>query len=428
MTSKIHRTLATPLFSRRNVLKATGAGLAAGAVAGGLGQGPVRARARQDEPVTITFWHYYGGGTTVALEGLLQRYMDEFPNVTIEPRLINFADFNRTLLQGAAADDLPDIALINCFDTQLFAESGIITDLTERVTEWGGADEYFPGLYATSLWNDQNYGLPHLADCYVLWYNTDLLGEAGATPPATWEELTATAAELSGDNRYGLAFSAVEGIEGATAYIIRLLATGTEVTDVASEGGAVALQQFVDLVEAGSVSPGILGWIEDDVATQFSTGQAAMMINSATYVNFFRNESPDLNWSLALLPEDVERQTFLSAENLTITSGSQNPDAAWELMLWMQQPAVLNEYLPVRNKLPALRNVAAEPQWADDPVWSVFVSQLESAWAPTGDVAVHSAEIFTFIQEAIQAAVSGDSTVEAALEETQGKIDAALAG
>jgi multiple sugar transport system substrate-binding protein len=152
------------------------------------------------------------------------------------------------------------------------------------------------------------------------------------------------------------------------------------------------------------------------------------MINSASYVNFFRREVPDLVWSLALLPEDVERATFLSAENLTITTGAQNPDAAWDLMLWLQQPEVLNEYLPERNKLPALRNVAAEPQWSDDPVWSVFIEQLDSAWAPTGDVATNSAEIFTYIQEAVQAAISGDSTVEEALAETQAQIDEVLAG
>jgi multiple sugar transport system substrate-binding protein len=413
------------MLTRRDTLKVGGGGLAAATMLGSAGG---RVLARQDEPVTITFWHYYGGGATAPLEAVLQRYMDSHPGVTVEPRLINFSDFNRTLLQGAAAGDLPDIALINAFDTQLFAESGIITDLTERVTAWGGAEEYFPGVYNTSLWNDKNYGLPHLVDCYVLWTNDAQFAEAGVTAPATWDELTTTAAALSGDGRYGLAISAIEGVEGATAWIIRLLCTGTEVTDVNSDGGKVAMQQFVDLVEAGSMSPGILGWIEDDVATQFSTGQAAMMINSASYVNFFRSEVPDLAWTLALIPEGETRSTFLSAENLTITTGAQQPDAAWDLMLWLQEPDVLNEYLPERNKLPALQNVAAEPQWADDPVWSVFIEQLGSAWAPTGDVATNSAEIFTYIQEAVQAAISGDSSVDDALATAQGKIDGVMAG
>jgi multiple sugar transport system substrate-binding protein len=412
------------LFTRRDALKGAGVGVAGAAMLGAPGR---QVFARQD-PVNITFWHYYGGGATAPLEAVLQRYEESHPGVTVEPRLINFSDFNRTLLQGAAAGDLPDIALVNAFDTTLFAESGIIQDLTGRVEAWGGAEEYFPGVYETSLWDGQNYGLPHLVDCYVLWYNTDQFAEAGLEPPATWDELSTTAAALSDDNRFGLAVSAVEGVEGATAYIIRLLAAGGDVTAVDSEAGAEALQQFVDLVESGSMSPGILGWIEDDVATQFSTWQAAMMINSASYVNFFRNEVPDLVWSLALMPEDVVRTTFLSAENLTITTGAQNPDAAWDLMLWLQQPEVLNEYLPERNKLPALQNVAAEPQWSDDPVWSVFIEQLGSAWAPTGDVATNSAEIFTYVQEAVQAAISGDSTVDEALAETQAQIDEVLAG
>lgn len=412
------------LLSRRDALQWGGAALVASSLFGGL---PRASRARQDDPVTLTFWHYYGGPHTATLEALLQRYTEANPNVVIEPRLINFSDFNRTLLQGAAAGDLPDIALINAFDTQLMAESGIITDITDRVEAWGGAGNYFPGIYETSLWDERNYGLPHLADCYVLWYDKKAFADAGLEPPATWAELAETAAALSGDGRYGIAMSGIEGGEGATAFVIRLLAAGGDVTAITGEPGKVALQQMVDLVEAGSMSPGMLGWIEDDVATQFATGQAAMMINSASYVNFFRNEYPDLDFGLVLLPKDQTNTTFLSSEHLTITSASQQADAAWDLMLWMQEPAVLNEYLPQRNKLPALKNVAEEPQWADDPVWSVFTSQLNEAWAPTGDVATNSAEILTYLQEAVQAAVSGDSSVDDALAATQAKIDGVLA-
>ena len=208
---------------------------------------------------------------------------------------------------------------------------------------------------------------------------------------------------------------------------MRLLAAGGDITDIDSDAGREAMQEIVGLVESGSMSPGILGWLEDDVATQFATGQAAMMINSASYVNYFRSEYPELNSGLALMPADEASTTFLNAEHLTITSGSENADTAWDLITWMQQPEVLNDYLPKRNKLPALSNVAAEPQWADDPVWSVFTSQLEDAWAPTGNVATNSAEILTYIQEAVQASVSGDSSIDDALAAAQAKIDEALA-
>lgn len=73
------------LWTRREALKTTGAGLAGAALLGGAGRSVL---ARQ-EPVNITFWHYYGGGATAPLEAVLQRYEESHPGVTIEPRLIN---------------------------------------------------------------------------------------------------------------------------------------------------------------------------------------------------------------------------------------------------------------------------------------------------------------------------------------------------
>jgi multiple sugar transport system substrate-binding protein len=100
-------------------------------------------------------------------------------------------------------------------------------------------------------------------------------------------------------------------------------------------------------------------------------------------------------------------------------------DKSWNLIAYMQQPDVLKRYLPERNKLPARTDVASEPLWTQDPIWSVFTEQLDTAWAPEGDVAVNSAEIFTYLQEAIQAAISG-TAVSTALAQSQEKIDALM--
>ena len=121
-----------------------------------------------------------------------------------------------------------------------------------------------------------------------------------------------------------------------------------------------------------------------------------MMINSATYISVLRDESPDLDWKVALLPEDESRQTFLSAENLSVGAASKNPDAAWELIEFMQRPDELATYLPERNKLPARDDV---PGVTDDPVRAVFAEQLQDAWAPDGDLAAKSNEVFTYLQD-----------------------------
>ena len=412
------------MFTRRDFLRLTGVGVAGAALPGIAGCGS----SGGSGGAAISVWDYYGPPDSIygrALQDLYRRYMKANRGTTVQKRFLTFDEFNRTLLQSGAGGSLPDIALVNAFDTGKFAKAGILNDLTSKVEQWGKADQYFDTSWNTNVWQGNVYGLPHVADCYVLWYNKDHFDEAGVAPPKTWDELGTTAAKLSSGGRVGFAFSAVEGVQGATAWVIRFLAAGGDISQIAGPAGEAALQQWVDLVKSGATSPSVLEWIEEDAYNRFKSGQASMMLQSASYVNVLKEEAPDLRWSVALLPADQQQASFLSAENLVITTGSDDVEGAWDLVTYMQKPQVLKQYLPERNKLPARTDVAQDPLWTEDPIWSVFAEQMDTAWAPEGDVAVNSAEIFTYIQEAIQSAISG-TAVGTALAQSQEKIDTLL--
>lgn len=375
---------------------------------------------------TITFWQYYGDKdmpTGAPLYKVLETYDKANDDVTVDIRYIPFADFNRTLQQAAAADELPDIALVNAFDTQNLANAGIISDISDRVEKWGEEDAYFSTSWATAQVDGATYGIPHVADAYAVYYNKDLLKAANVEPPKTWEEMERAAAKLGGDGKYGLAVSGIEGAQGATGLVIRTLAEGGSIEEFGDAAGVAALKSFKTMVSNGGLSKGFLTWTEEDAKNQFATGEAAMMINSATYVNLLRNDNPELNWDVALLPKDETRSTFLSAENLAIGAGSADADAAWELIKHLQKPDVLAGYLPERNKLPARDDV---PGVTDDPIRSVFAEQLKSAWAPEGDVATHADEVLTILQESLQATVSGARSPDDAARTAQSAIDDAL--
>lgn len=414
-----------PSVRTRDVTVAVAAVLAATLTAcGSLGGGGDADEASTAEgDGVISFWHYYGEPHNQPLEAVLDAYAAE-NDVEIDVRHIPFPDFNRTVQQSAAAGELPDIALINAFDTQQMAEAGIIQDLSDRVEEWGEQDAYYPTSWETTQVDGSTYGIPHVADDYAVYYNADLLDAAGLEPPATWDDMEATAARLAQDVRYGLAVSGREGAEGATGILLRALAAGGELETFGDAAGVEALESFQRMVDNGGLSEGFLTWSEDDAKNHFATGQAAMMINSATYVNILRDEVPDLNWDVAPLPADETSRTFLSAENLTITEDSGDADAAWDLIIHLQQPQVLEGYLPERNKLPARDDV---PGAVEDPTRKKFADQLDSAWAPMGDVATNSEEMLTLVQEALQATISGSAEAVEAAATAQAGIDEALA-
>lgn len=374
---------------------------------------------------TVTIWQYYGDPSTPTggpFYDVIKKYDAQNDDVKVKIRFIPFDDFNRTLTQAAAAKDLPDIALINAFDTQNMADAGVIEDLSARVRKWGQQDAYFPTSWKTTQADGKTYGIPHLADAYAVYYNKTLLDKAGVKPPSTWAEMESTSAELATGDTFGLAVSGIEGAEGATGLVIRNLAAGGTVEKFDDDAGTQALTSFKTMVDDGGLSKGFLTWNEEDAKNQFATGKAAMMINSATYVSVLRKENPDLKWGVALLPKDQTQETFLSAENLTIGKGSGDADDAWDLITYLQKPDVLAKYLPARNKLPARNDVTGTDE---DPDRKVFAEQLESAWAPEGDLATHSNEVFTKLQEALQATLSGTSAADAA-KSAQGSIDEVL--
>jgi multiple sugar transport system substrate-binding protein len=376
------------------------------------------------EPLTV--WQFYGDEsmpTGKPFYDLVARY-EQQRGVDVDIRFIPYDDFNRTLTQSAAAGDGPDIALIGAFDTAAMADAGVIEDLSGRVAPWGQQDAYFATNWASTQVDGATYGIPHLADAYALYYNRALFTQAGVTPPTTWTELEQTAAALTGEGRAGLAVSGIEGAEGATGLVLRMLAAGAQPTQLNGDAGRTALESLGRLVESGGLSEGFLTWNEEDAKNQFATGQAAMMINSATYVSILREENPELDWSVAVLPRgEASAQTFLSAENLTIGATSDQPDQAWDLITFMQQPAELATYLPARNKLPARDDV---PGTTEDPVRAIFAEQLQQAWAPDAVLAPKSNEVLTELQAALQATISGTPVADAAAA-AQARIDETMA-
>ena len=94
---------------------------------------------------------------------------------------------------------------------------------------------------------------------------------------------------------------------------------------------------------------------------------------------------------------------------------SKNVDAAWDFLTWTQEPENLKTYLSEAGKLPSRADLAEDPHWTGDPVLAVFIEQLKVA-KPRA-YGEHYPEISNAIQEAMQAAISGQSDVAVGADE-----------
>lgn len=369
---------------------------------------------------TIAWWDYMSDANGAALDTQMAKYMEAHPDIKIERTYIPFADLKQKLLQGAAAGQLPDVVLIDNPDHSSFAALGILADLTDVVKAWGQESNYFAGPWASTVFQGRNFGIPDNSNCLVNWYNKTFTEAAGVQPPTNWEELKETAATLTQGERYGFAVSAVKSEEGTFQWLPFLWMTGEDLATLDSEGGRAALQLWVDLVNDGYMSRGILNWTQGDVKGQFVNGLAAMMVNGPWQIPVIKEEAPDLSWDVATLPAQKQGASILGGENTAIIKGSAHIEAAWRLLTWRQEPENLKAYLLQAGKLPSNAAMAQDVAWTGDPVLNVFIEQLKVA--KPRNYGPNYPEISNAIQEMLQAAISGQKTVDAAVAEAQAKI------
>jgi multiple sugar transport system substrate-binding protein len=348
---------------------------------------------------------------------MIQRYTKGHPSIKIKRQYVPFASFKQKLLQGATIGQLPDFVVIDDPDNASFAKLKVLTDLTQQIKDWGKADLFLDAPYKTTLWEGHNYGVPMVSNCIVLWYNKPFLQQAGVKPPTNWEELKQTAAALSKGGRHGLAVSGIQSEEGTFQWLPFLWQSGADIPTINSAGGKAALGLWVDMVKSGSMSRGILNWAQADVLAEFMHGRAAMMVNGPWQLPVIKAEAKNLDWGVTVLPKGKQSASVLGGENLAISTACQNVDAAWRFIEWMEEPDNFKQLQIDTGNLPSQKQLLKDPYWSKDPVYSVFAQQLlvakPRAYGP------NYPKISDAIQKAMQAAISGQSSVDDALAKAQ---------
>jgi multiple sugar transport system substrate-binding protein len=339
--------------------------------------------------------------------------------VTIEREVVPGDSLISKVLQQASSRTLPDVLMLDNPDLQQIASTGALAP----IGEFGlSADGYADGVVSASTFEGDVYGLQPIANSIGLFYNVDILAEAGITPPTTWEELKAAAAALTQGERYGIAFSAVADYEGAWQFLPFMWSNGGDETDIATPEVAEALQLWVDLVGSGSASRSVLNWRQADVKDQFAAGNAAMMVNGPWQFPSL-DEVEGLNYEVVPIPVPQAGETLvapLGGETWTLpqTGDPARQAKAAEVIGCLNtdenQVALATERTSVPTKT-ALR----EQFIADVPRMTAFTEIVQNARARTGKLGAEWPATATRLYTAAQTAITGGAAPQQALQQAQ---------
>ena len=174
----------------------------------------------------ISFWHYM----STDKEGkFVQEAVDEFnesqDEIYVETQYLPREELMKQYTIGVVSGELPDVGMVDNPDHNSYAAMGVFEDITDLYEESGDTN-FLEGSIASCYYDGKLYGLPWGNNCLGLFYNEQLLQEAGVEVPTTWSELEAAYEKLTKDGTYGLAISAINNEEGTFQFMPWLLSAG----------------------------------------------------------------------------------------------------------------------------------------------------------------------------------------------------------
>ena len=364
----------------------------------------------------VTIWYYWETeGHQKALNHIIEEFNGSQDSITVEAKYVPFADFKKQLSIGASADELPDLVILDNPDHAAYAAMGIFADITDKFD----VSNYYEGPVNSCTLDGKLYGVPFGSNDLLLFYNEDMLKEAGCEVPTTWDELLEVAKATTTDSVFGFAHCALQNEEGTFNFLPWVWSTGATSYEIDSEGGIKALNFEKELVDSGAMTKEAINWTQGDTMHQFIAGNLAMMINGTWQIPTMREEVPDLNWNVAPIPQDKEQASGLGGENYAVIAGG-NEDAAVKFLEFATTPETCLYMMNAMGYISADSTIA-ENQFEGDEVYQVFVDEMQYAHA-RGPLPEWPS-ISDAISLAFNKVITGESAPEDAAAEAQATID-----
>ena len=324
-------------------------------------------------PVTLT-WAVWGSPEEIAShQAVADMFMEEHPEIQIEIWGQPWGDYFtkiQTLWASGDSAAIPDVAFL--WPTPSYAAQGVLENLDPYIEKSGyNLEDYWPGLLESAKFEDHVYGFPRDIEVSVLYYNKDIFDEAGVEYPTeewTWDDLLAAAEKLTVKDANGQVERYALGMEGGK-YAKFVLQNGGSLLDdmtnpskctMAEEPTIEAINFLVSMMEQGyAMRDADLSQAGGDSAV-FQSGQAAMIIQNTSRVSAFNEAGMNYDVQVVPIPEGGQRWNAAGGAAWVMSAGSDNKDAAWTFLSWLQSTEGGEKVYTQRGEIfPALQSTTA---------------------------------------------------------------------
>jgi multiple sugar transport system substrate-binding protein len=417
--------------------------------------GPGQVMYNPDVSGDIEIWHFWASPVRRnGLKRIIAMCQQKLPNITVTDTVKPFGDiWTANVAAVAAGSGMPDVIVSDRPTLPKDAADGVYMSLQEfadrdHITR----DQFYDWAWDQTLSEGQTYGIPFETDVRVLFWNKQLFEAAGLDPnkpPTTWDELLEYADKLDVKNEDGtyqrLGFFPLwnAGFNPFWAYL-----NGAPLID---ESG----NPVINSPEAVEAVEWIKMWVDRYGGWQavrdfqakygappndlFMGNGVAMLVDIFGYnsqLEFYRpradtngdgqltGDDPRMDWGITTLPYNAGPADWSGGFSLSIPTGAENPEAAWEFIKCMSGPEGQSSWARDTQAQPTNLMAANDPVLLSNPNWAVVDQALQVS---TGGVYVPAYPNWNEQLDAVLEQVwTGELTPQEALDTAQAGVEAAL--
>lgn len=296
---------------------------------------------------------------------LIAAYEAEHPDVHVDFYQVPFDSFVAQQTTRFAAGDPPDVVHLPASNAVQFAARGWLAPLDERLAGTDVVATWSP-LQEQMRWDGHYYGLLLLGYGYAMFYNEQLLADAGYGVPTTPDEMLAAARAVSAmsPDVFGFGATTVQNSDNYTEMTAFVVGNGGSWSQpdgrITADDPAVldGMRQYRDLM--ATAPPGIQSQQRNEL---FFNGQIAMVI-----------DGPFLLSEVQGAPEEVRQHLKVAAPPFPVVPGgvsnslhvpaNADPEkaaAVWDLIEMASRPEWQRRYTEL-TAVPAPREGSVTPE------------------------------------------------------------------
>lgn len=324
-------------------------------------------------PVTLKYWASNQGASLDDDKAILAPVLEKFTEETgiaVDLEVVGWNDLLTRITTGVASGSGPDVVNIgNTWATSLQATGGFIPFDSTRLEAVGGGEKFSaPALATGGAEGEDPTSLPLYGQVYGLYYNIEMLDEAGIKPPTTYEDFLAAAKTLTDAQAgvYGFGITGASASDNSHLAFINAAQNGASVFDAEgkptfTEDGVVeGVKRYIDLLSEGVVNPANAEYDNtSQVANDFAGGKVAMIMsqNSASAVIEGAGMAAG---SYGVIPypapaEGEEVSSHVAGINISIFESTKHEAEALEFVKFMTSDYAQGELGKAYGNLPALK-------------------------------------------------------------------------